>query len=243
MSSTKFIFVTGGVISSLGKGLTTASLGRILKSKGFNVTALKFDPYINVDAGTMNPYQHGEVFVTEDGAETDLDLGHYERFLDVNLSAINNVTTGKIYSSVIKKEREGKYLGSTVQIIPHITEEIKESIKLVARETKADIVLVEIGGTVGDIEGLPFLEAARQFRKDVGREIMIAAWHEENVLGQVIDHMISTVHYPRSMYHVFLGVYPNDPATIEVAEKLAEKYKNVHVVVNPKPGPTSKHKI
>ena len=173
MSSTKFIFVTGGVISSLGKGLTTASLGRILKSKGFNVTALKFDPYINVDAGTMNPYQHGEVFVTEDGAETDLDLGHYERFLDVNLSAINNVTTGKIYSSVIKKEREGKYLGSTVQIIPHITEEIKESIKLVARETKADVVLVEIGGTVGDIEGLPFLEAARQFRKDVGRDNVI----------------------------------------------------------------------
>lgn len=169
MSETKFIFVTGGVISSLGKGLTTASLGRILKSKGFNVTALKFDPYINVDAGTMNPYQHGEVFVTEDGAETDLDLGHYERFLDVNLSAINNVTTGKIYSSVIKKEREGKYLGSTVQIIPHITEEIKNSIKLVAKETGADVVLVEIGGTVGDIEGLPFLEAARQFRKDVGQ--------------------------------------------------------------------------
>jgi CTP synthase len=173
MKDTKFIFITGGVISSLGKGLTTASLGRILKSRGFKVTALKFDPYINVDAGTMNPYQHGEVFVTEDGAETDLDLGHYERFLDVNLTALNNVTTGKIYSRVIKKEREGKYLGSTVQIIPHITEEIKESIKVLANETQADVVLVEIGGTVGDIEGLPFLEAARQFRKDVGKDNVI----------------------------------------------------------------------
>ncbi len=170
---TKYIIITGGVISSLGKGLTTASLGRILKSKGFSVTALKFDPYINVDAGTMNPYQHGEVFVTEDGTETDLDLGHYERFLDVNLSSINNVTTGKIYSNVINKEREGKYLGSTVQIIPHITEEIKASILRVAEETKVDIVLVEIGGTVGDIEGLPFLEAVRQFRKDVGRQNLI----------------------------------------------------------------------
>lgn len=170
---TKYIVVTGGVISSLGKGLTTASIGRILKSKGFSVTALKFDPYINVDAGTMNPYQHGEVFVTEDGAETDLDLGHYERFLDVDLSAINNVTTGKIYSNVIMKEREGKYLGSTVQIIPHITEEIKASIFRVAEETKADIVLVEIGGTVGDIEGLPFLEAVRQFRKNVGKQNLI----------------------------------------------------------------------
>ena len=169
----KYIIITGGVISSLGKGLTTASLGRILKSKGFSVTALKFDPYINVDAGTMNPYQHGEVFVTEDGAETDLDLGHYERFLDVDLSAINNVTTGKIYSNVIKKEREGKYLGSTVQIIPHITEEIKASILRVSQETKADVVLVEIGGTVGDIEGLPFLEAVRQFKKNVGKENLI----------------------------------------------------------------------
>jgi len=170
---TKYIVITGGVISSLGKGLTTASLGRILKSKGFSVTALKFDPYINVDAGTMNPYQHGEVFVTEDGAETDLDLGHYERFLDVNLSSINNVTTGKIYSNVIKKEREGKYLGSTVQIIPHITEEIKSSILHVAETTKADVVLIEVGGTVGDIEGLPFLEAVRQFRKNVGKQNLI----------------------------------------------------------------------
>ncbi|MCX7846034.1 MAG: CTP synthase [Dictyoglomaceae bacterium] len=170
---TKYIIITGGVISSLGKGLTTASLGRILKSKGFSVTALKFDPYINVDAGTMNPYQHGEVFVTEDGAETDLDLGHYERFLDVNLGSINNVTTGKIYSNVINKEREGEYLGSTVQIIPHITEEIKASILKVAEQTKSDIVLVEIGGTVGDIEGLPFLEAVRQFRKNVGRQNLI----------------------------------------------------------------------
>ncbi|NPV69761.1 MAG: CTP synthase [Firmicutes bacterium] len=166
----KFIFVTGGVVSGLGKGITAASLGRLLKSRGFDVTALKFDPYVNVDAGTMSPLQHGEVFVTEDGAETDLDLGHYERFIDVNLSKNNNVTTGKIYNSVIQKERKGEFLGGTVQVIPHVTNEIKERLMRVARESRADIVICEVGGTVGDIESLPFLEAIRQFRSDVGRE-------------------------------------------------------------------------
>lgn len=166
----KFIFVTGGVVSGLGKGITAASLGRLLKSRGFSVTALKFDPYVNVDAGTMSPLQHGEVFVTDDGAETDLDLGHYERFMDVNLSKSNNVTTGKIYHSVIQKERRGEFLGGTVQVIPHITNEIRERIMRVARESLADIVICEVGGTVGDIESLPFLEALRQFKSEVGRE-------------------------------------------------------------------------
>lgn len=163
----KFIFVTGGVVSGLGKGITAASLGRLIKSRGYRVTALKFDPYLNVDPGTMNPIQHGEVFVTDDGAECDLDLGHYERFMDVNLSRGNNVTTGKVYSSVIAKERRGDYLGGTVQVIPHITNEIKSNIVRVAEDHAADVVLVEIGGTVGDIESLPFLEAIRQFRHDV----------------------------------------------------------------------------
>lgn len=166
----KYIFVTGGVVSSLGKGITAASLGRLLKSRGLKVTVLKLDPYINVDPGTMSPYQHGEVFVTEDGGETDLDLGHYERFIDINLSKANNVTTGKIYGSVINKERKGDYLGSTVQVIPHITNEIKERIYRVAKEDNADIVITEIGGTVGDIESLPFLEAIRQVKADIGRE-------------------------------------------------------------------------
>jgi len=168
--STKYIFVTGGVVSSVGKGITTASLGRLLKNRGFKVTVQKLDPYINVDAGTMNPYQHGEVFVTDDGAETDLDLGHYERFVDENLTQLANVTTGRIYDAVIRKERRGDYLGGTVQVIPHITDEIKSRIKLNAEQTGADIAIVEIGGTVGDIEGLPFLEAIRQFRKDAGPE-------------------------------------------------------------------------
>jgi CTP synthase len=163
----KFIFITGGVVSGLGKGITAASLGRLIKSRGFRVTALKFDPYINVDPGTMNPIQHGEVFVTDDGAECDLDLGHYERFMDVSLGKGNNVTTGKIYSSVIAKERRGDYLGGTVQVIPHITNEIKAHITRVAEDHQADVVLVEIGGTVGDIESLPFLEAIRQFRHEV----------------------------------------------------------------------------
>lgn len=166
----KFVFVTGGVVSGLGKGITAASLGRLLKAQGYKVTALKFDPYINVDPGTMNPLQHGEVFVTDDGAEADLDLGHYERFMDVSLGKGNNVTTGKIYQSVIAKERRGDYLGQTVQVIPHITNEIKAHIHRVAEEFNADIAIIEIGGTVGDIESLPFLEAIRQFRHDVARE-------------------------------------------------------------------------
>ncbi|MGE5529121.1 MAG: CTP synthase [Patescibacteria group bacterium] len=166
----KYIFVTGGVVSSLGKGITASSLGCLLKSRGVRVTALKLDPYINVDPGTMSPYQHGEVFVTDDGAETDLDLGHYERFMDVHLGKSNNVTTGKIYWSVINKERRGDYLGGTVQVIPHITNEIKERITRVARESQADVVIVEVGGTVGDIESLPFLEAIRQLKSDVGRD-------------------------------------------------------------------------
>lgn len=167
---TKFIFITGGVVSSLGKGITAASLGTLLKSRGLTVSVLKLDPYINVDPGTMSPYQHGEVFVTDDGAETDLDLGHYERFIDLNLSKSNNVTTGKIYWSVITKERKGDYLGGTVQVIPHITNEIKDRVHRVANESQADVVIVEVGGTVGDIESLPFLEAIRQFKNDVGRD-------------------------------------------------------------------------
>jgi CTP synthase len=167
---TKYIFVTGGVVSSLGKGITAASLGRLLKNRGLKVTIQKFDPYINVDPGTMSPYQHGEVFVTDDGAETDLDLGHYERFIDINLSKNSNVTTGKIYSSVITKERRGDFLGGTVQVIPHITNEIKDRISRAARESQSDVVITEIGGTVGDIESLPFLEAIRQMKSDMGRE-------------------------------------------------------------------------
>ncbi|MDU5082063.1 CTP synthase [uncultured Tissierella sp.] len=168
--STKYIFVTGGVVSSLGKGITAASLGQLLKSRGLKVTIQKFDPYINVDPGTMSPYQHGEVFVTDDGAETDLDLGHYERFIDVNLSKYSSVTSGKIYWSVLNKERKGEYNGRTVQVIPHITNEIKERIIRASKERDVDIVITEIGGTVGDIESLPFLEAIRQIKYDVGKE-------------------------------------------------------------------------
>src|SRR5882724_7950490 len=159
---TKYIFVTGGVVSSIGKGITTASLGRLLRNRGFNVTLQKLDPYINVDAGTMNPFQHGEVFVTDDGAETDLDLGHYERFVSTRMSALNNVTTGQVYDAVIRKERAGEYLGGTIQVIPHITDEIKGRILRCAEGL--DILIVEVGGTVGDIESLPFLEAIRQLR-------------------------------------------------------------------------------
>ncbi|HEY9645911.1 MAG TPA: CTP synthase [Chroococcidiopsis sp.] len=166
---TKFIFVTGGVVSSIGKGIVAASLGRLLKSRDYSVSILKLDPYINVDPGTMSPFQHGEVFVTEDGAETDLDLGHYERFTDTSMSRLNSVTTGSIYQAVLNKERRGDYQGGTVQVIPHITNEIKERILRVAKNTNPDVVITEIGGTVGDIESLPFLEAIRQFRKDVGR--------------------------------------------------------------------------
>lgn len=168
MGSTKYIFITGGVVSSLGKGIVAASLGRLLRARGFRVSIQKFDPYINVDPGTMSPFQHGEVFVTDDGAETDLDLGHYERFIDTNLSRINNITAGSIYLSVISKERKGDYLGATVQTIPHITDEIKSKIKEAATSLNPDFLICEVGGTVGDIEGLPFLEAIRQFRYDVG---------------------------------------------------------------------------
>lgn len=167
---TKYIFVTGGVVSSLGKGITAASLGRLLKSRGISVAIQKFDPYINVDPGTMSPYQHGEVFVTEDGAETDLDLGHYERFIDINLTKNSNVTAGKVYWSVITKERKGDYLGATVQVIPHITNEIKERVYRVAKEKNVDVVITEIGGTVGDIESLPFLEAIRQVAIEQGKD-------------------------------------------------------------------------
>lgn len=184
----KFIFVTGGVVSSIGKGITTASLGRLLRNRGFTVAPVKLDPYINVDAGTMNPFQHGEVFVTEDGAETDLDLGHYERFIDVNCSGNSSVTTGKVYLSVIQAERRGDYLGATVQVIPHVTNEIKKRIVDLAKEQEADVVIAEIGGTVGDIESLPFLEAIRQMRTDFGPDNtlyvhvtlvpQVGPWHE-----------------------------------------------------------------
>src|SRR3989338_7151682 len=167
----KYIFVTGGVVSSLGKGIASASIGRLLEARGLKVTLQKLDPYLNVDPGTMNPYQHGEVYVTEDGAETDLDLGHYERFTHIIVGKANNVTTGQIYHEVISKERRGEYLGATVQVVPHITDEIKESIRRVSRGKNVDVVICEIGGTVGDIEGLPFLEAVRQFRPRGGR------WH------------------------------------------------------------------
>ncbi|MFN8534360.1 MAG: CTP synthase [Dehalococcoidia bacterium] len=166
----KYIFVTGGVASSVGKGITVASIGRVLKSRGVSVSVQKLDPYLNVDPGTMSPYQHGEVFVTDDGAETDLDLGHYERFIDVSLSRQSNITTGQVYSSVIGKERRGDYLGGTIQVVPHVTNEIKERISLVAKQTGAQVIIVEVGGTVGDIEGQPFLEAIRQMRKDAGRD-------------------------------------------------------------------------
>lgn len=168
--STKYIFITGGVVSSLGKGITAASLGRLLKSRGLKVTIQKFDPYINIDPGTMSPYQHGEVFVTDDGGETDLDVGHYERFIDQNANKYSNITAGKVYWSVIEKERRGDYLGATIQVIPHITNTIKEKVFTLGRDEEADVVITEIGGTVGDIESLPFLEAIRQIKYDVGRD-------------------------------------------------------------------------
>ena len=167
---TKFIFVTGGVVSSVGKGINVASIGRLLKSRDLKVTVLKLDPYLNVDPGTMSPYQHGEVYVTKDGSETDLDLGHYERFIDMDLTRSSNVTAGQIYSEVISKERGGEYLGGTIQTIPHVTDAIKQKISILAEESTADVVVVEVGGTVGDIEGLPFLEAIRQMRNEVGRD-------------------------------------------------------------------------
>lgn len=171
--ATKYIFVTGGVVSSLGKGITAASLGRLLKNRGYKVTIQKFDPYINIDPGTMSPYQHGEVFVTNDGAETDLDLGHYERFIDIDLSQRSNITAGRVYWNVINKERKGDYLGSTVQVIPHITNEIKQNVYRLGEEQGADVVITEIGGTIGDIESMPFMEAIRQVKKEVGRNDVI----------------------------------------------------------------------
>ena len=170
---TKYVFITGGVVSSLGKGIVAASLGRLLKARGLKVQCQKFDPYINVDPGTMSPFQHGEVFVTEDGAETDLDIGHYERFVDENLSRNSNHTSGGIWYAVLRKERKGEYLGSTVQVIPHITNEIKDRIRRASEATDTDVVISEIGGTVGDIESLPFLEAIRQFRREAGPENVI----------------------------------------------------------------------
>ncbi|MCL4538048.1 MAG: CTP synthase, partial [Bacteroidetes bacterium] len=168
--NTKYIFVTGGVVSSLGKGIAAASLGLLLKSRGLNVALQKFDPYINVDAGTMNPFQHGEVFVTDDGAETDLDLGHYERFLDITTTRSSNTTTGQVYYEVISKERRGDYLGATVQVVPHVTDEIKRRFSAPYEGKDYDVVITEIGGTVGDIEGLPFLEAMRQFMLKIGKK-------------------------------------------------------------------------
>ncbi|MCQ2433546.1 MAG: CTP synthase, partial [Clostridia bacterium] len=170
MKTTKYIFVTGGVVSGLGKGITAASLGRLLRQRGLKVAAQKLDPYINVDPGTMSPYQHGEVYVTEDGAETDLDLGHYERFIDEDLNRFSNLTSGKVYWNVLNKERRGEYLGETVQVIPHITGEIKSFVYNVAKKTDADVVITEVGGTTGDIESQPFLEAIRQVSLEVGRE-------------------------------------------------------------------------
>ena len=167
---TKYIFVTGGVVSSIGKGIVAASLGRLLKNRGLKVTIQKFDPYINIDPGTMSPYQHGEVYVTDDGAETDLDLGHYERFIDINLNKYSNVTTGKIYQEVLEKERRGDYHGATVQVIPHITNMIKKKIMRAALTTDSDVIISEIGGTVGDIESTPFMEAIRQMRREVGED-------------------------------------------------------------------------
>ena len=228
MNMTKYIFITGGVVSSLGKGIASASIGKLLESRGLKVSLIKCDPYINVDPGTMNPYQHGEVYVTEDGAETDLDLGHYERFTRAQLSKDNNITTGKIYDAVIRKERRGDYLGSTVQVIPHITDEIKRSITNVAKNTNLDVVIVEIGGTVGDIESLPFLEAIRQLKQELGR-------------GNAIDIHLTLVPYIKSADEVKtkptqhsvgklreIGVQPDillcrteKPLSVDVREKIA----------------------
>jgi CTP synthase len=224
----KYIFITGGVVSSLGKGITAASLGRLLKSRGITVTIQKLDPYINVDPGTMNPYQHGEVFVTEDGAETDLDLGHYERFIDINLGRANNVTTGMVYWSVLNKERKGDYLGGTVQVVPHITNEIKERIRKVTQDQHSDVVICEIGGTVGDIEGLPFLEAIRQFRKEVGRDNCL------NIHVTLVPYLLTTKEFKtKPTQHSVkelraIGIHPDiiicrstEPLSSELKEKIS----------------------
>src|SRR6478735_2572204 len=224
----KYVFVTGGVTSSLGKGITAASIGRLLKARGLHVSILKLDPYINVDPGTMSPYQHGEVFVTDDGAETDLDLGHYERFIDENLSQLSNVTTGRIYQAVIAKERRGDYLGGTVQVIPHITNEIKERIARVARHGDPDVVIVEVGGTVGDIESLPFLEAIRQMRKDVGRTNVLYV-HVTLAPALAATGEVKTKHTQHSVKELRgIGIQPDViivrsdvPVSDEVREKIA----------------------
>uniref|UniRef100_UPI0023F3D14E CTP synthase n=1 Tax=Ruminococcus champanellensis TaxID=1161942 RepID=UPI0023F3D14E len=222
----KYVFVTGGVVSGLGKGITAASLGRLLKARGYKVTIQKFDPYINVDPGTMSPYQHGEVFVTDDGAETDLDLGHYERFVDENLSVNSNVTTGKIYWNVLNKERRGDYLGGTVQVIPHITNEIKEKIYRVGKATSTDVVITEIGGTVGDIESTPFLEAIRQFVTEVGREnaMYIHVTLVPFIAGSNELKSKPTQHSVKEL--LSLGIQPNIivcRTEMEIPEEMAEK--------------------
>jgi CTP synthase len=224
---TKFVFVTGGVTSSLGKGITAASLGSILAARGFSVGSLKMDPYLNVDPGTMSPYQHGEVFVTEDGAESDLDLGHYERFIDRNVTRASNLTTGQIYNAVIAKERRGDYLGATVQVIPHVTNEIKARIHRVAREGQADVVVVEVGGTVGDIESLPYLEAIRQFRSDVGRENVL--YVHLTLLPRVATGELKTKPTQHSVKELrSIGIQPDilvaradEPIDDELREKIA----------------------
>jgi CTP synthase len=223
----KFVFVTGGVTSSLGKGITAASLGRILAARGLTVASLKMDPYLNVDPGTMSPYQHGEVFVTEDGAESDLDLGHYERFIDRNVTRASNLTTGQIYNAVIAKERRGDYLGATVQVIPHVTNEIKERIHRVAREQQAEIVVVEVGGTVGDIESLPYLEAIRQFRNDVGRQNVM--YIHLTLLPRVATGELKTKPTQHSVKELrSIGIQPDvliaradEPIEEELREKIA----------------------
>ncbi|HEV8654855.1 MAG TPA: CTP synthase [Candidatus Limnocylindria bacterium] len=223
----KFVFVTGGVTSSLGKGITAASLGRILAARGLSVASLKMDPYLNVDPGTMSPYQHGEVFVTEDGAESDLDLGHYERFIDRNVTRASNLTTGQIYNAVIAKERRGDYLGATVQVIPHVTNEIKERIHRVAREQQAEVVVVEVGGTVGDIESLPYLEAIRQFRNDVGRQNVM--YIHLTLLPRVATGELKTKPTQHSVKELrSIGIQPDvliaradEPIDEELREKIA----------------------
>jgi CTP synthase len=228
VTPTKYVFVTGGVVSALGKGITAASLGRLLKERGLKVQAQKFDPYINVDPGTMSPYQHGEVFVTEDGAETDLDIGHYERFIDENLSRNANHTAGSVWYAVLRKERKGEYLGSTVQVIPHITNEIKERIRRVADATDADVVITEVGGTVGDIESLPFLEAIRQFRREAGAENVL---YVHVTLVPYIDtagelKTKPTQHSVNELRRI--GIHPDilvartsEPLSTEIREKIA----------------------
>ena len=223
----KFVFVTGGVTSSLGKGITAASLGSILAARGLSVASLKMDPYLNVDPGTMSPYQHGEVFVTEDGAESDLDLGHYERFIDRNVTRASNLTTGQVYNAVIAKERRGDYLGATVQVIPHVTNEIKSRIHRVAREAQADVVVVEVGGTVGDIESLPYLEAIRQFRNDVGRQNVL--YLHLTLLPRTVGGELKTKPTQHSVKELrSIGIQPDvviaradEPLDEELREKIA----------------------